>query len=244
MISVVSLLWVFITVLITSIISGIIGMGGGSLLLAVMTLFFTLDVIIPIHGVIQLSANGSRIFYLRKNLVKEIIVPLTIGTVIGMIVGVYLKRRYSINDNYALGTIVLFIWYVVFKPKKLPHIQIPFWAFSIVGILTGLLAMFVGAVGPLLAVFFIRDDLTKEEIVANKSFSQAVCHLLKIPAFMSLGFDFVGYAYVWAPMLIASLLGTYIGVNALGKLDEKLFRKIFKVTLFIASVKIIHKILT
>ena len=75
MVSVNTLIVLFISVLGTSIISGIIGMGGGALLLAIMTFYFTLDVIVPIHGMIQLSANSSRVYMLRKNLNWKIIWP-------------------------------------------------------------------------------------------------------------------------------------------------------------------------
>ncbi len=243
MISINTLIILFISVLLTSIISGIIGMGGGALLLAVMTFYYTLDVIVPIHGIIQLSANSSRTFMLRKNLNWKLILPLVIGTCFGMFLAVMIKKTTVIDDKYPLSIVVLLISYVVFKPKKMPQIKIPFWAFSIVGFFTGLMAIFVGAIGPFLAVFFIRDDLTKEEIVSNKSFSQMILHLLKIPSFIYLGFDYIGYISVWGPMILATFIGTYIGVNALGKMNEELFRKIFKVTLFVAGVKILHKIL-
>lgn len=56
---------------------------------------------------------------------------------------------------------------------------------------TGSLGILAGAVDPLLAAFFLRDDLTKEEVVANKSMMQLITHLTKVPAFIFLGFSFV-----------------------------------------------------
>ena len=56
----------FIVAMLTSILSGVIGMGGGILLFSCMTLFLTLDVIVPVHGVVQLSSNSSRVWMLRQ----------------------------------------------------------------------------------------------------------------------------------------------------------------------------------
>ena len=47
--------------LITSILSAIIGMGGGILLLAVMLSLLEHGEVIPAHGAVQLVSNGTRL---------------------------------------------------------------------------------------------------------------------------------------------------------------------------------------
>ncbi len=51
----------------TSVVSGVMGMAGGMLLLAVMLLRLEPAVAIPVHGIVQLVSNGSRAFFLRKH---------------------------------------------------------------------------------------------------------------------------------------------------------------------------------
>ena len=48
--------------LLTSILSGVIGMGGGITLLAVMELFVPASALVPLHGSVQLMSNGTRVF--------------------------------------------------------------------------------------------------------------------------------------------------------------------------------------
>ena len=56
--------------------------------------------------------------------------------------------------------------------------------FIIVGFISGISSIFIGAVGPLIAPFFLRSDLNKENIIANKAACQIITHLGKIPIFM------------------------------------------------------------
>jgi hypothetical protein len=49
--------------------------------------------------------------------------------------------------------------------------------------LGGAFLVFFGAVGPLIARFFLRSDISKEELVATKAACQWAGHLVKIPLF-------------------------------------------------------------
>ena len=51
-----------IVALLTSILSGVIGMGGGMLLLATMFAFMSHAEAIPAHGAVQLISNSTRTF--------------------------------------------------------------------------------------------------------------------------------------------------------------------------------------
>ena len=67
------------------------------------------------------------------------------------------------------------------------------------GSLSGLVTVFIGAAGPLIAPFFIDRDLTKENIVATKAACQAIGHLGKMPIFIYF-FD-VNYLHHWSVLL-------------------------------------------
>lgn len=228
----------------TSVVSAISGMGGGILLFSTMTFFLKLDVIIPIHGVVQFASNGSRVLYLIKNVKKNMFFPYIFGALIGTTYAVYLKQHHTISTTIPFSIIVVLILYTVFKPKKMPQIKLPDWTFFFVGILNGFMAIFVGAVGPFLAVFFVRDDLTKEQVIANKASMQLFIHLLKFPAFFTLGFSYLEYWSIWLPMILVSVFGTRYGIGVLRNIDEKVFKLIFKSALVIAAMRLIYKIIT
>ncbi len=53
--------------LITSLVAGVIGFGGGMLLIAILPMFLAPSLIIPVHGVTQLASNSSRMLFSFKD---------------------------------------------------------------------------------------------------------------------------------------------------------------------------------
>ncbi|MCF8059797.1 MAG: sulfite exporter TauE/SafE family protein [Bacteriovoracaceae bacterium] len=241
MISVPLTLLLGFAVILTAIISGVVGMAGGVTLLSFMTFFMSMEVIVPIHGIVQLSSNFSRCFFLKDKIHKRISLFFFLGAPIGTMITFFLIKEIK-HKEFLLIPMAILIFYTVLKPKKLPHIFIPHWGFLLLGILTGVLAPLIGATGPLLAPFFLRNDLDKEQIVATKAITQMFTHLLKIPLFLALDFPYQDYLFPLVFMVISAIIGTRIGVSLLGKVSEKIFILIYKIALLLAGIRILTKI--
>lgn len=234
------LLFVAVCAVFTSVISAVCGMAGGIVLLSVMTAFMPLGIVIPIHGVVQLVSNASRSFLLRKSIHWRIAGWYLLGLPFG--VGLSMRLIKSIElETVPLLLIAALIFYTLFKPKKMPGLIIPLWGFAVLGVGSGFLSLLIGATGPLLAPFFLRDDLNRHQVISTKATVQLLTHFLKLPAFLSLGFDYVAWLPQTMLLTACALIGTWVGVKILGKLDEGVFRKIFKVALFLAALRIVWK---
>ena len=112
--------------------------------------------------------------------------------------------------------------------------------FLLMGSLSGIVTVFIGAAGPLIAPFFIDRELTKENIVATKAACQAIGHLGKMPIFIYF-FD-VNYLHHWSvllPLIFAVYFGTKIGKKYLGKLSEQFFTKLFRIALTLIALHLI-----
>lgn len=225
----------------TAIISGVVGMAGGITLLSFMTFLLPLSSIIPLHGIVQLASNSSRCFFLRKSVDKKITLSFFLGAPLGTFSAYKLIQEVP-NKNVFFVLVILLILYTLFKPKRLPPLVIPKKAFFFLGLLTGFMAPLVGATGPLLAPFFLREDLSKESIVATKASVQMFTHLLKIPLFLAMAFPYQDYALVLILMVLAAVFGTKVGVHLLGKVSKELFVKIYKIALLFAVGRLIYKI--
>ena len=121
--------------------------------------------------------------------------------------------------------------------------MIPAWAFSILGLFSGFLGLLVGATGPLLAPFFLRDDLQRQNIVATKAACQIVTHIVKVPIFLALGFPYLDHWQLIVGLCLAAVVGTKLGVMTLGKISEKHFRVLYKIALGVAAIRIIFKLI-
>lgn len=238
-----------IAAFITSSISAVLGMGGGIILLGIMAIMIPEGYkVIALHGMVQLFSNTTRSFvfrkYIKKDLVKQFFFGALIGASISIIIILMLINYFDVQSANEIKVEVLkpfigafIIWYLFLKgPKKEKQTK----SFVPVGLIAGLSSIFVGAVGPLIAPFFLSKNLNKEQIIANKAVSQMITHLSKIPLFIY--FFNMNYKAEWnilLPLIIAVYIGTNFGKRILSFIPEALFRKIFKITLFIIAIRLI-----
>lgn len=238
-------LWVWIVLgvsaILTSIISAVAGMAGGIVLLSIMTLFLPFQILIPIHGVIQLISNSTRAWFLRADINWKIFKWFCLGLPFGSFLSIQVLKTLESN-TLPLLLIAALIFYAVFKPKRLPSLMIPLPGFILIGFSVGFLGPLIGATGPFMAPFFLRDDFNKEQIIATKSSVQVMGHLVKLPAFLYLGFDYIKYGSPIIALTICAIIGTKLGVMILNKVDEKLFKIIFKTALLGAGLRILYKV--
>jgi uncharacterized membrane protein YfcA len=235
-------LLLFLISFLSAAISAATGLGGGIIFLMGLNVFMPLNIVIPIHGLIQLSNNLIRTISLRKHIIWPICLYFLLGASVG------LTFCYIVLSSKDLGNIpyiIIFclVMYSLFKPKKMPELKIKALSFSILGAITGALGPIIGAVDPLLAPFFLRDDFTKENIIANKSFFQSLIHFSKIPFFYFLGFDYLRFFPVIVLLFLGGVLGSFFGLRILHYVNRRAFLIIFKSVLFIVAIKLLLKII-
>jgi uncharacterized membrane protein YfcA len=224
-------LWILIpAAFAASALSGAIGMGGGVLLLAVMATVLAPPLVVPLHGVVQLTSNTTRAVTLFRRVDWQIVLFYCPTLVAGVFLGLQLYRGSGmIWFRPLIGLFVIaFLAWDRFRPKRL---QMPRWVFFPAGLLGGAITILIGASGPYLAAFFLRDDMDRESIIATKALVQTVGHLLKIPAFLAIDFDYPANLHLLLPLLGCAVGGTLLGTWALQKMGEGVFRIIFRVVL-------------
>jgi len=234
---------------VTSILSAVIGMGGGVTLLGVMAILIPKGyMVVALHGMIQLVSNGTRTAVYREHIDYQIMKKFILGIIPGLfcaaLIVFALIQYYNISSASELKIDFLkpligiyIIWFLYLRKKrKVISDTLFFW----MGGLSGLVTVFIGAAGPLIAPFFIDRDLAKENVVATKAACQAVGHLGKTPIFIFFfGVDYMQQWPVLLPMVIAVYFGTRIGKKFLGTLSENLFRKLFKIALTLIAIRLV-----
>jgi uncharacterized protein len=227
----------------TSIISAVVGMAGGIVLLSIMTFFLPLNIIIPVHGIVQLVSNSTRTWLLRRHIVKPVFMYFILGLPFGGFTAIYLIKQLD-SKVIPLLLISSIITYTLFKPKRLPAVNIPEWSFCFIGFIVGVLGPLIGATGPFMAPFFLKPKWEKEQIVATKASVQIMGHLIKIPIFIFTDFPYQEYLLPIVLMSSVSLIGTKVGIMILGKIEDKVFRWIYQTALFAALIRLVYKIFT
>ena len=238
-----------IAALLTSSISAVTGMGGGIILLGIMAILIPEGyMVIALHGIIQMVSNGTRTFVFRGHIKKNLISEYLIGAIVGLGLSIFIvyalmhfhnvTTANQISFDYLKPIIGLYIlWYLYLRgPKKEQKNKL----FIIVGFISGISSIFIGAVGPLIAPFFLRSDLNKENIIANKAACQIITHLGKIPIFMYFfELDYLAQYSTLLPLIVSVYIGTNIGKKLLHSISDKTFKIIFRICLTIISLRLI-----
>jgi len=238
-----------IAAFLTATLSAIIGMGGGVTLLGIMAILIPEGyMVVALHGVIQLVSNVTRTTVYREHIHKPIFQQFLTGLIPGLLLSagvIYgLIRFYDVGSaaeikidflKPLIGIYILWFLYLRKKGKSVSKM-----AFLWMGGFSGLVTVFIGAAGPLIAPFFFDKKLTKENVIATKAACQSVGHLGKLPIFIFL-FD-VNYIAEWTvllPLVLAVFIGTKFGKKMLGKLPESTFRILFKAALTLIAIRLV-----
>ena len=220
-------------------LSATIGMAGGTFLLAVMLVAGLAPfVAIPLHAGVQLFSNGTRSVVFRNHLRWRPFLIFTAFMLPGPFIGLYLFQGLSVT----VITIVLagFVLYATWVPKwGLARLSEPV-AFALAGTLAGLLGVVIGAVGPVLAPFFLRGSFQKEELIGTKALCQGATHLVKIIAFASFPTAALQQWELLPPLAVAVIAGTFLGKRLLSKLSEGRFVLIYRAVLTLLALKLLH----
>ena len=223
---------------VTATISGILGMAGGITLLGVMTALLPAHTVVPLHGVVQLGSNWTRTWAFRRHIRWAVFWRFMLPAVVG--VGLAALAWSSVKLTWFRAWIGIFILLFLAWRRFKPTLRnLPYWSYGVLGLAAGLLSVFVGATGPFLAPFFLRDDFENEEVIATKAVCQTWLHLLKIPAFLALSFNYIPYLPLLTALIVAVIGGTYLGKHLLGKISKERFVLWFQVVLGVLAIYLI-----
>lgn len=214
-------------VLATAVLSGVFGMAGGLILMAVYAVLLPVPAAMVLHGVTQLAANGSRCVLLWRHVRWRPVGVFLAGSAVSVAVfaglAVVADRR-TLFLALGAGTLVA----QLLPPGAWLSIERRATAF-VGGAVVTAAQLLAGASGPLLDVLYVRSSLDRRSVVASKAFTQTVGHLVKIAYFGALvpAGDALDAVPLWLYPLVAAVAvaGTRLGRACLERLDEQAFRR-------------------
>ncbi|AXX94647.1 sulfite exporter TauE/SafE family protein [Arcobacter ellisii] len=220
----------------TSTVAGVVGIGGGMMLIAILPSFLPLNALIPVHGLTQMSSNFSRAVFGYKDVQYEVIPKFLLGSIVG--IGIFAAIINFISLEYVplfIGAyILLSLWSQKFndKIKKFEN-------YYIIGFFQTGLSIVVGATGPLTMTILLKDYKDKDKVVATGAALMSITHILKVFVFMYFGFVFFDYIGIIVAMIIGAVAGSWAGTQLRDKIDGKKFTIILKVLLTALAIKVI-----
>lgn len=230
---------VILSVLVTSILSGFMGMGGGLIFMAILVGLLPVPTTMVLHGLVQLSANGSRALYFREHIQWQILGWYFLGTV--LVGAVFLFFRF-VPDRGLVYLLLGLFPFVSFLPQigSRLSIQLPFRP-AICGSAVTLAQLTAGASGGVLDIFYLHSSLNRFQVIGSKALTQSLGHFVKLLYYASVT-GMVGLStdislWVFPVSVVTAVIGTYIGKQVLRFIDEVKFRKITKY--FVAAIGVV-----
>lgn len=224
----------------SSSLTAVLGLGGGLLLISIMSVFLPPVAIVPVHGMVQLASNASRGAFSPKEVRRDLLWPFLAGCLLGALVGSRVVLK--VPDDFLPIPLGLFILLMTWLPQIKKQLWFP-GKFLSLGFVQAFLTLFVGATGPLNQPFLMRTGLTRDQLVVTGAAFMTIVHLVKVITFGLLGFAYGPYLYLMVLMVIAVIAGSYAGTKLRHKVPEELFRKAFKLLLTLLALRMIARAL-
>ncbi|MEQ1515406.1 MAG: TSUP family transporter [Usitatibacteraceae bacterium] len=220
--------------LVTSFISGILGMAGGMILMGVLLALLSLPAAMMLHGITQMASNGWRAWLWRVHVDWRIFRGYVMGSVIALAGFIVLQLVVSKPVAYILLGLTPFISFAL--PKRLAlNVDHRFHP-AMCGLVCMGLQLLAGVSGPLLDVFFVQSKMNRQGVVATKAMSQTFGHLVKTIYFGGIGAITAMHAasnngsaglslQLIAVCIVLAFTGTNLSKRVLEKMTDANFRK-------------------
>lgn len=213
-----------ISALVTSFISGILGMAGGLILMGILLALMSVPAAMMLHGITQLASNGWRAFLWRAHVDWRVFRGYLYGSIV--VTALFAAFQFVVSKPVALIVMGLTPFAALVLPEKL-HLNVERRGHApACGAICSVLNLTAGVSGPILDVFFVRSKMTRHAVVATKATTQSLSHLLKIAYFGGILTIGRGQVEPWlgAMMVALAFVGTTLSTRVLEKMNDASFR--------------------
>jgi len=220
-------------------VSALTGLGGGSVVLALLLIFYPPIEALALHSFTLLTSN-----FLRSSLAwREVAWPIVGRYALLLLPGAYLASKMLglIDPAYLQILIGVMIIVSIYVPLPAKFQIIPPNFFIPLGFVSGVLGMLVGSVGPFVAPFFQKAGLPRQSQIVTKSAAQMILQLSKIIAFGSMAsFDMSAIGDKIFILIGGVIVGVMVAIPISKKISDRLFDKIVNILLTIIAMKTIY----
>ncbi|WP_078699810.1 sulfite exporter TauE/SafE family protein [Aeromicrobium choanae] len=219
----------------TSMLTEVLGFGGGVVLLAVLVAFLDPLVALPLHAAIQVVSNGTRTLVRRHDVDWRIVWRTSLLLLPAGALSLSLARQAPDAVLQAAIAIAVLVatWLPEWLSRPLPAPSPGGWI-AMGGVL-GALNPVVGATGTLAAPFFRAGTKDRMGFVGTFAASQVAGHAAKLVIFGAVGLLPAAQAPAAAVGIVGVVAGTWVGSRVLDRMPERRFDRIYLVAITLVA---------
>lgn len=218
----------------TAALSGVAGMGGGTILIALFFAFGLAPIeAVPLFAAVQLVSNSARtVAYARHVEWRATGWFLLTAVPVTLLVAPWVALVEPALIQLILAGLIL----ASLRPGAA---ALPLGArrsFALAGALNGSIGLFVGATGLFVGRLFLRPEWRKETVIGTLALTQVLGHGLRVIAFGLVGFSIFSRPLLLAALCLAVVAGTVLGKWYNQRLDEDRFARMARGLLVLLSL--------
>ncbi|MFC1920881.1 sulfite exporter TauE/SafE family protein [Chloroflexota bacterium] len=226
-------------VLVASFIRSISGFGYALISTPLLTFIFDAKSVVVMNIILSSTTHVMVLYHTRKHIDVKKAMIVIFGSAFGVPLGTYLL---SVLDPSIIKLIIaacvipFSIILMLGHSYKFKHDSI---GCAIAGFLSGVLAASTSLGGPPIALYMLNQGMTSERFVGTMAVFLTCISIMSVGAFVSQGLvtlEILKNAAIFLPGLI---IGSYLGVKLLPKINVVLFKRITSSVLCIMAVVII-----
>ena len=222
---------------ITSALSGVAGLGGGTILIG---LFYAIGMTpaeaVPLFAAVQLVSNFSR----TVAYVRDVEWSAAGWFLLAALPATLLVAPFAARVNADVVCLVLagLLLASLAPSRSNAPLLPPRPALLVAGLLNGSLGMFVGATGLFVGRLFMLPQWRKETVIGTLALTQVLGHGLRVIAYGLVGFSALARPELLVPLCVSVIAGTAFGKHFNGRISEESFALAFRLILIVLSLKL------
>ncbi|MGI9228353.1 MAG: sulfite exporter TauE/SafE family protein [Gammaproteobacteria bacterium] len=222
---------------IASVISSTFAIGGGFIMIAVLSSILPMQAVVPVHSPMMLGLSLGRSWVFRRDIQWDIVIPFILGCLIGVFGGSFV---YFDLPAFVIALVVgLFILLAIWLPpiRWRTDIPRPFFWIGIVHSFCSTLFSFGGLFQPIM----IRQVMSRFKVIATLAAGLLCMNMLKITAYTWQGFDYRPWLAVITLSILAAIPGTLFGKKLLQYISEQRFRLCFRIVMTGFGLRLLYR---
>ncbi len=227
-----------IVVLASSLIQGMAGFGSALVSMSILTFFLPVKTATPLVLMNGVFVNIIIFLRLKQKFRFSKLLPLLVGSLIGIPVGIYgliLMPETVIKAILA----VLIALYAIFSLVYRNHtFNIRSWWGYFFGFLSGTLGSAFSTNGPPAVIYAILRDWGKSDIMVTLQAYFVISGLIIMAAHGINGLITLTVLKYWVLLIPIQLAGVFIGMRIFNRINQVVFRRIIYIMLIILSINL------
>jgi uncharacterized membrane protein YfcA len=232
----------FLFALACEIIGTLGGFGSSVLFVPLANFFFAASLVLSLTSILHVFSNTAKLWLFRKTISKHLFLLYGIPSLIFTLLGAYLTKVYSFT--YLEWVMAIFLLLLSSLFLLFPKIQLKANTSTalVSGSFAGFMAGFTGTGGAIRGMSLVAFNLEKNLFVGTSAAIDFGVDFSRMFIYYYNGFFEIDYVYYIPLLVIASILGSYIGKQLLNKISQEVFKKIVLGLILLISISMLIKL--